>query len=28
MKRFTWFPLRLKSATEIGWWLVHKNFEK
>ena len=23
IKRFTWFILQPKSATEIGWWLVH-----
>jgi hypothetical protein len=28
IKRFTWFPLQLESATEIGLWLVHYNFEK
>jgi hypothetical protein len=27
-KSFTWFPLRLISAPEIGWWIVHENFEQ
>jgi hypothetical protein len=28
IKSFTWFPLQPKLATEIGWWLLHWNFEK
>jgi hypothetical protein len=28
MKLFTWFTLQPKSATGVGWWLVHYNFEK
>jgi hypothetical protein len=28
IKVFTWFTLQPKSATEIGWWLVHWNIEK
>jgi hypothetical protein len=28
IKSFTWFPLQPKSAIELGWWLVHQNFEK
>jgi hypothetical protein len=23
IKRYTWHTLRPKSATEIGWWMVH-----
>jgi hypothetical protein len=26
--KWTWFTLHPKSATEIGWWLEHLNFEK
>jgi hypothetical protein len=28
IKGCTWFTLQSKSATEIGWWLVHWNAEK
>jgi hypothetical protein len=25
---FTWFTLQTKSATEMGWWFVHRNLDK